>query len=106
MKDLDWFERWFALYKKHEEANFKEEKARQAFEKDFTELSKEWLDTEFKSIDFADAWCNISDMVLNGELKTPEEAYNAARAYLEYVTDRMCINRWLYIRTLLNRGIE
>ena len=96
------FEEWNKLVQKFKNKSFANKNVRYAFEKEFTELSAKLLQDE-NAADVASMWCTLETVK---ETKTVKDAYEEAYAYLEYTVDRMCINRWLYIRLLLNTDIE
>ena len=62
------------------------------------EASKRYL-KNVKPKDLKDMWCNIED--LNNI--TYKDSYNEFIDYLYYATDRMSINRWLYLQIYINR---
>ena len=61
------------------------------------EASKRYL-KNVKPKDLKDMWCNIED--LNNI--TYKDSYNEFIDYLYYATDRMSINRWLYLQMCIN----
>ena len=96
------FEEWNKLVERYKDKDFGLENVRYAFEKDFVILSAKLLKGE-DTADIASMWCDLTDVK---EVKSVKDAYETAYAYLEYAVDRMCLNRWLYIRLLLNTAIE
>ena len=65
------------------------------------EASKRYL-KNVKPKDLKDMWCNIED--LNNI--TYKDSYNEFIDYLYYATDRMSINRWLYLQMCINRASD
>ena len=63
------------------------------------EASKRYL-KNIKSENFVSVWCDVE--CLNNKV-TYKDSYNKFIDYLYYATDRMNINRWLYLQICINR---
>lgn len=100
---------WLKLAEKYENVDFTKSEDREQFREDFKILSRLWFKHWIiKDVDFnrelAEMWCNIHTE--NHARESIGSIYRRARGYLEYASDRMYINRWLYIRLLLNYDIK
>ena len=102
----DWFCFWMVLYKEAEKVEFGDDDFSNAREIKkiqilFEKMSEIYL-LKFKPSDIAKMWANF-DKNKNNSYK---EAYNEFAAYLYYATDRMNINRWLYLKMNLNLAFD
>lgn len=65
--------------------------------------SKKYL----KNIDdwesFAQIWTNLDKLI---EIKSYQESYDTFMSYLFYCTDRMNLNRWLYLQMCINKASD
>lgn len=100
---------WLKLAEKYEYIDFTKAEDRKRFREEFEELSVIWFSKNIERyMDFPKAlsemWCDIHKE--NHIKESIASIYRRARGYLEYASDRMYINRWLYIRLLLNYDIE
>ena len=97
---------WYHLAHVYDKADFSNSEVRSNFRKEFEKLSVIWFTKNFEkyedfSKDLSEMWCGPID-----KPEDIEDAYKQARGYLEYASDRMYINRWLYIRLLLNLDVK
>ncbi len=100
---------WYNLACNYEHADFSDSDTRNKFRKEFERLSIIWFNKSFENYkdfakDLSEMWCGLMN-----DREWPEDiedAYKQARDYLEYASDRMYINRWLYIRLLLNYDVR
>lgn len=100
---------WLKLAEKYENVDFTNPEDRKQFRKDFEELSVKWFSKNIESYtdfpkDLSKMWCSFHTE--DRSIKSIDSTYRAAREYLEYASDRMYINRWLYVRLLLNCDIR
>lgn len=100
---------WYNLACKYEHEDFSDGEIRNKFRKEFERLSVIWFNKNFENYkdfakDLSEMWCGLMN-----DREWPEDvihAYKQARGYLEYASDRMYINRWLYVRLLLNYDVR
>lgn len=100
---------WFRLAEKYKDIDFTKPEDRKQFRKDFEELSVKWFTRNIENYtdfpeDLSKMWCSFHTE--DRSIKSIDSIYRAAREYLEYASDRMYINRWLYVRLLLNCDIR
>lgn len=104
------FDEWNALYEKYENKDMGSKEVRESLEKDFTELSTKWWnvilsDVRLEDSEYSDDF-NIAEVWFDGtfddELKDMKRVYEIALGRIWYSSDRMNLNRWFYIRWLLN----
>lgn len=89
---------WQKLYNEFDGVDFSIESERKRFREEFRRLSELWINqVDFYPEDYADMWCEGYDST-----KSVMEHYYDALGYLQYATDRMNLNRWLYIQIRLN----
>ena len=100
---------WEKLVNRYYNLDFSDEKIRRRFREDFEEISRlmwaHWIshmDVEDLAAELSEAWFNLENI----KYKSVVEAYDEALSYCWYASDRMNINRWLRIRTLLNYDVE
>ena len=103
------YEDWEKLINKYYNLDFNDERIRCHFRKDFEEISQlmwvHWIshmDVEDLAAELSEAWFNLESI----KYKSIAEAYDEALYYCRYASDRMNINRWFRIRTLLNYDVE
>ena len=106
------FEDWNELYEKYESVDMSIEDNQKALCKDFEDVSKLYFEELIKQNETEDAAEVLSGMWCQGYELTEEEG-NTKKDYAEfalgriwYSSDRMNINRWMYIRILLNKLID
>ncbi len=108
------YEEWNALYEKYKDKDMSVKENRESLEKDFTELSTKWWnvflsnvkleDSEYSDDSYiAEVWFDGSDEV---DFTNMKEVYEIALGRIWYCSDRMNLNRWFYIRWLLNLDKE
>lgn len=103
------YEDWEKLINKYYSLDFSDERVRRCFREDFEEISRlmwaHWINhmnVEDLAVELSEAWFSLESI----KYKSIVEAYDEALCYCRYASDRMNINRWLRIRTLLNYDIE
>lgn len=107
LDDDDMCDKWINLVEKYEKQDYNDENVRKALLKDFEQLSKQyWKDIlerapkEELAEEIANIWCRLP------EVTSVVDAFEEATSYMYYASDRMNLNRWLLIRSLLNKGIS
>ena len=100
------YTKWEKLVKRYKGADFNNAEQRKSFETDFTALSYEYFIQEGVDEDqLAEIWTRPEGLLEDFQ-KPIKEIYDNALGYLDYASDRMNYNRWLYIRLLLNCDIK
>ena len=103
------YDDWERLINKYYNLDFNDEGTRRRFREDFEEISRlmwaHWIthmDAEDLAAELSEAWFNLENI----RYRSVIEAYDEALCYCRYASDRMNINKWLRIRTLLNYDVE
>ena len=104
-KQFGWFERWEALYDKYEniEPTYATSKELQ---KEFSELSNEWLNTFTKEVLIDNLDGIFMDIHSLDNLKTGEDFYESFLDRLYYCSDRMCISRYVGMTIQLSNAVN
>lgn len=108
------YDEWNALYEKYEDKDMDSKEIRESLEKDFTELSTKWWNMALSNVKLedneysddkcvAEVWFDASGEI---DFKDMKKVYEIALDRIWYSSDRMNLNRWFYIRWLLNLDKE
>lgn len=111
MSDLyEGYDSWEKLIKKYENADFNDEEMRRHFREDFEEVSRlmweYWIthmDADDLAAQLSEAWFHLEGIQFDASIA---ETYKEALYYCWYASDRMNVNRWFYIRVLLNYDVK
>ena len=103
------YDSWEKMLKMYENADFRDKEIRRRFREDFETVSRlmweHWIvrmHLDDLAEQLSETWFNLKGIDFDSVVEAYEEAY----AYCWYASDRMNVNRWFYIRVLLNYDVK